>query len=306
LIHFYKRNLIMARQALHWVFKVPSPRADTMKFYREVLGMKVLRHEEFEKGCEAACNGPYDGKWSKTMVGYGPEDDHFVVELTYNYNISSYKLGNDFQGITIQSSECLARAKQVGWPLVEEGGRAMLEAPGGYRFFVIDKPQPKDRDPVISVAIGATNMTRSVEYWANLLGMRVTSATSDTTTLSYNPLNQATLVLVSKKTVDHAKAAGRIAFSVPASQLPGMQEKMLAANTTILTPLVSLDTPGKATVEVVILADPDGQEICFVGSEAFQELSQVDPEGDNLLNAAIESDKSDEWFKKKGRSKAEA
>ena len=31
--------------------------------------MKVLRHEEFEKGCEAACNGPYDGKWSKTMIG---------------------------------------------------------------------------------------------------------------------------------------------------------------------------------------------------------------------------------------------
>jgi len=296
----------MARQALHWVFKVPSPRADTMKFYREVLGMKVLRHEEFEKGCEAACNGPYDGKWSKTMVGYGPEDNHFVVELTYNYNISNYKLGNDFQGITIQSSECLARAKQAGWPVVQEGGRAVLEAPGGYRFYVIDKPQPTDRDPVISVAIGATNMTRSVEYWADLLGMRVTSATLDTTTLSYNPLNQATLVLVSQKAVDHAKAAGRIAFSVPASQLPGIQEKMLAANTTILTPLVSLDTPGKATVEVVILADPDGQEICFVGSEAFQELSKVDPEGDNLLNAAIESDKSDEWFKKKGRSKAEA
>ena len=31
------------------------------------------------------------------MVGFGPEDEHFVVELTYNYNISQYKLGNDFQ-----------------------------------------------------------------------------------------------------------------------------------------------------------------------------------------------------------------
>ena len=31
------------------------------------------------------------------MVGYGPEDDHFVVELTYNYGIGSYALGNDFQ-----------------------------------------------------------------------------------------------------------------------------------------------------------------------------------------------------------------
>ena len=28
-------------------------------------------------------------------------------------------------------------------------------------------------------------------------------------------------------------------------------------------------------VQVVILADPDGQEICFVGDEAFRELSQV-------------------------------
>ena len=54
--------LKLSGRALHWVFKVPSPRADTIKFYREVLGMKILRHEEFEKGCEAACNGPYDGK----------------------------------------------------------------------------------------------------------------------------------------------------------------------------------------------------------------------------------------------------
>jgi len=296
----------MARQALHWVFKVPSPRADTMKFYREVLGMKVLRHEEFEKGCEAACNGPYDGRWSKTMVGYGPEDTHFVVELTYNYNISSYKLGNDFQGITIQSREALARAKQVGWPVKVEEGRTVLEAPGGFKFFVVDQPQPKNRDPVISVAIGVSNMTKSVEYWAGLLDMTVTSATTSTTSLSYNSATQASLVLVSQSSVDHAKAAGRIAFSIPASQLPGTQEKMVAANTTILTPLVSLDTPGKATVQVVILADPDGQEICFVGAEAFNELSQVDPAGDKLLNDAIEGDKSDEWFKKKGRVKVEA
>ena len=35
------------------------------------------------------------------MVGYGPEDNHFVVELTYNYNISNYKLGNDFQVVVV-------------------------------------------------------------------------------------------------------------------------------------------------------------------------------------------------------------
>ncbi len=40
---------------------------------------------------------PYDGKWSKSMVGYGAEDNHFVVELTYNYGVGTYKLGNDFR-----------------------------------------------------------------------------------------------------------------------------------------------------------------------------------------------------------------
>lgn len=32
----------------------------------------------------------YDGKWSKIMVGFGLEDDYFVVELTYNYGIKIY------------------------------------------------------------------------------------------------------------------------------------------------------------------------------------------------------------------------
>lgn len=31
------------------------------------------------------------------MVGYGPEDNHFVVELTYNYGIKHYAKGNDFR-----------------------------------------------------------------------------------------------------------------------------------------------------------------------------------------------------------------
>ena len=42
-------------------------------------------------------HSPYDGKWSKSMVGYGAEDGHFVVELTYNYGLKMYKRGNDYQ-----------------------------------------------------------------------------------------------------------------------------------------------------------------------------------------------------------------
>lgn len=46
----------IAGRALHYVFKIPD-RKLTAHFYRNVLGMKILRHEEFADGCDAACNG---------------------------------------------------------------------------------------------------------------------------------------------------------------------------------------------------------------------------------------------------------
>jgi hypothetical protein len=56
--------------------------------------------------------------------------------------------------------------------------------------------------------------------------------------------------------VEHAKAYGRIAFSCPFEEQPKIDERIKATNHKILTPLISLDTPGKATVRVIILADP--------------------------------------------------
>nr|CAI5841450.1 unnamed protein product [Callosobruchus analis] len=127
-------------RALHYVFKIPD-RKETMRFYRNVLGMSVQRHEEFAEGCEATCNGPYKGRWSKTMVGYGPEDKHFVIELTYNYGIHSYEKGNDFISITVKSKQALERAQKEDWPILPDN---KLEAPGGYIFQIIDEDQPTD------------------------------------------------------------------------------------------------------------------------------------------------------------------
>ena len=58
---------------LHWVIKVSDLKA-TIDLLCGKLGCRVLRHEEFESGCEASCNGPYSGYWSKTMVGF--ENEH--------------------------------------------------------------------------------------------------------------------------------------------------------------------------------------------------------------------------------------
>lgn len=69
--------------------------------------------------------------------------------------------------------------------------------------------------------------------------------------------------------MNHAKAYGRIAFSCPFEEQPQIEEKVKATNHKILTPLISLDTPGKATVRVIILADPVRAD-SFCGWKDFQ------------------------------------
>ncbi|XP_026329262.1 glyoxalase domain-containing protein 4 isoform X2 [Hyposmocoma kahamanoa] len=226
------------------------------------------------------------------MVGYGPEDTHFVVELTYNYGVTEYEQGNDFLGLTIQSSECLRRAAAMNWPVKEENGNKFCEAPGGYKFYIIDKPQPTNTDPVQKVSLASSNLARSIAYWNGLLSLKIFEQTDKTVLLGFSE-DQAKLELVDIGVpVNHAKAYGRIAFSCPFEQQPIIDKKIQEAGEKILTPLISLDTPGKATVRVIILADPDGHEICFVDDESFRQLSQVDPGSDAELDKYIKSDKS--------------
>jgi len=117
---------------------------------------------------------------------------------------------------------------------------------------------------------------------------------------------------------------GRIAFACPGEQLQRLEADVKAAGYTVSlprgweaqqinrnlsclyglvtnrphahlqvhTPYVSLDTPGKATVQVVILSDPDGHEICFVGEAGFRDLSRVDPEAGRMLSEAMDQDNS--------------
>jgi len=242
--------------------------------------MKILRHEEFAEGCEASCNGPFDGKWSKTMIGYGSEDDHFVFELVYNYGLKNIPQGNDFGGVVVETNKKIEDKSD----------------PDGYPFVFGSASEPK----VSKVILNVENLQKSIQFWSNLLGMKILSQGDNNIVLSYGS-DQASLELVAlNKPIQRDVASGRIAFSCPSAELAPLQEKVKNSDEKrIHTPLISLDTPGKATVQVVILTDPDGHEICFVGDEAFRELSQVDPKADDLLQKAIKEDWSDEWEAKK-------
>ena len=296
-------------RALHWVFKVGDRTAE-VGFLHDALGMRVLRHEEFAEGCAAACNGPYAGRWSKTMVGFGAEDSHFVLELTYNYGLRSYARGDDFRWIAIASRDAHGRAAEVDGAEQLPDGSWLLRSPNGYGFRVLDA-DAAGADPVRELALNVADLRRARDYWSGFLGMREADAAAGGAAgagggaegdrhlaLSFGPGQALLRFFQAAGGVDHAEAYGRVAFALPGAGLRPLEAAVRERGYTVLTPYVSLDTPGKATVEVVILADEDGFEICFVGAEGFGELSQVDPQAEKLLQEAMDGDKAAEWFAK--------
>ena len=124
-------------RTLHWVTKIGSLK-NSLRFYEQVFGLRVLRHEEFETGCEATCNGPYGGAWSKTMVGLGPEDSNFVFELTYNYGVDRYQSGNDLQYFVLAMPEAVPRASALGYKVEYEAGLPIITGPDGFRYKIVD------------------------------------------------------------------------------------------------------------------------------------------------------------------------
>mmetsp|Transcript_20094 Transcript_20094/g.68117 ORF Transcript_20094/g.68117 Transcript_20094/m.68117 type:complete len:410 (+) Transcript_20094:19-1248(+) len=264
------------RRALHWVIRVGSLRT-YLDFASDVIGLRVLRHEEFDSGCEATCNGPYGGAWSKTMIGTGPEEATFAMEITYNYGINGYSFGNDLQYLALAVPSAMRRAKALGYSVDEAKG--IIHGPDNYNFRVCE-PVPGRAEQFAAVGLRVSDLERSKAYWCGLLGMTElpvppSLATDDPSALVSFGDGQVALQLIQVsdgQAVEHSESGGRIAFAC--ESVPPIHEAVSAAGHTVLTPPLTLPTPGKADVVVTILADPDGYEICFVEDVAFYQLAE--------------------------------
>ncbi|EBX1351833.1 lactoylglutathione lyase [Salmonella enterica subsp. enterica serovar Okatie] len=110
----------------------------SIAFYTNVLGMKLLRTSE---------NPEY--KYSLAFVGYGPETEEAVTELTYNWGVESYDMGNAYGHIALSvdnAAEACERIRQNGGNVTREAGPvkggstiiAFVEDPDGYKIELIE------------------------------------------------------------------------------------------------------------------------------------------------------------------------
>ena len=109
----------------------------SIDFYTNVLGMKLLRTSE---------NPEY--KYSLAFVGYGPETDEAVIELTYNWGVDKYELGTAFGHIALEVPdvyEACEKMRAAGGKIIRDAGPmnagttiiAFLEDPDGYQIELI-------------------------------------------------------------------------------------------------------------------------------------------------------------------------
>ncbi len=86
----------------------------SIAFYTEVLGMKLLRQSD---------NPEY--KYTLAFVGYGDESSEAVLELTYNWGVDSYDLGNAFGHIALEVDNVYTACEAI-----RERGGVISREPG--------------------------------------------------------------------------------------------------------------------------------------------------------------------------------
>ncbi|KFX07711.1 lactoylglutathione lyase [Pectobacterium carotovorum] len=110
----------------------------SIDFYTQILGMRVLRTSE---------NTEY--KYTLAFVGYTEESEGAVIELTYNWGVDSYELGNAYGHIALGVDDVAAtceRIRKAGGNVTREAGPvkggttviAFIEDPDGYKIELIE------------------------------------------------------------------------------------------------------------------------------------------------------------------------
>ncbi|KAJ0964946.1 hypothetical protein J5N97_026084 [Dioscorea zingiberensis] len=158
------------RRLLHVVYRV-GDLEKTIKFYTECLGMKLLRKRDIP-----------EERYTNAFLGYGPEDSHFVVELTYNYGVDKYDIGTGFGhfGIAVEDvSKTVDLIKAKGGKVIREptptknGSTviAYIEDPDGYSFKLLERaPTP---EPFCQVMLRVGDFGRSINFYEKAFGMEL-------------------------------------------------------------------------------------------------------------------------------------
>jgi lactoylglutathione lyase len=123
---------------LHTMIRVNNLE-ESLDFYTNKLGMKLLRKHDFP-----------GGRFSLAFVGYGSEDNNAVIELTWNWDTAKYDLGTGYGHIALGVEDAYKTCDDLrgkGVKVTREAGPmqhgksviAFVEDPNGYKIELIQQ-----------------------------------------------------------------------------------------------------------------------------------------------------------------------
>ncbi|KAK1303291.1 Lactoylglutathione lyase [Acorus calamus] len=227
--------------------------------------MKLLRQRDIP-----------EEKYSNAFLGFGPEESHFVVELTYNYGVDKYDIGTGFGHFAIASEDVYKLVEDIrakGGKITREPGPvkggttviAFVEDPDGYLFELIQRgPTP---EPLCQVMLRVGDLDRSIQFYEKYTIAMMGYADEDKTTVLELTYNYG----VTEYTKGNAYA--QVAISTQ-----DVYKSAEAVN------LVTRELGGKITrqpgpipglnTKITSFLDPDGWKVVLVDHEDFMKELQ--------------------------------
>ncbi len=111
----------------------------SIQFYTKVLGMRLLRRKDYPQG-----------KFTLAFVGYGDEQEEAAIELTYNWGVDRYQLGDAYGHIALEVDDvhkATEAARAQGAKILRDAGPmnagttllSFVEDPDGYQIELLGK-----------------------------------------------------------------------------------------------------------------------------------------------------------------------
>jgi lactoylglutathione lyase len=158
------------RRFLHVVYRVGDLER-AIKFYTESLGFKLLRQRDVPQE-----------KYANAFVGFGTELSYFAIELTYNYGVTSYDIGDGFGHFGIATKDVYKSVEDIrakGGNITREPGPveggttviAFVKDPDGYTFALIQRSII--HDPFIQISLRVGDLERDIKFYEKALGFNV-------------------------------------------------------------------------------------------------------------------------------------
>ncbi|KAL2237016.1 putative lactoylglutathione lyase [Sesamum indicum] len=259
------------RRLLHVVYRV-GDLDKTIKFYTECLGMKLLRQRDIP-----------EEKYSNAFVGYGPEESHFAMELTYNYGVDGYDIGTGFGhfGIAVEDvAKMVDLVKYKGGRVIQEPGLveggntviALVEDPDDYNCKLIQRgPTP---EPLCQVMLRVGDLDRSINFYRKAFGMELLQKSdnpehrSTTAMMGYGPEGKNTVLELTYNygVREYTKGNGYGQIAIGTDNVYKTAEAIKFYGGEVIRepgPLPGINT------KITVCLDPDGWKTVFVDNIDF-------------------------------------